>query len=74
MLAYELNIGNKRADTRIAKLIKMQEEVVFIKHRSRVLKRKVTRITQNLITQVEEIAMIARDRHIEVINNQRELQ
>ena len=62
MLAYKLYIGNKRANSRLAKFIKINKEFVTIEYRKKSTIDNQERLINNIIIWSKQIEMIMKER------------
>ena len=70
ILAFKLYIGNKKANSKVAKLIGIIEESIAVKYGKNSTNFLMNRLSNNTITWTEQIDTIIRERSIEIVNNE----
>ena len=70
ILAFKLYIRNKRANSKVAKLIEIIEEAVAVEYGKNSTNFLIDRLLNNTITWTEQINTIMRERSIEIVNNE----
>ena len=68
MQACKLHIINLKAQTRIARLIRINKEAIMIKHSREKQIIDYNRRTKNQTVQIEEVYQIMKERKLEVVN------